>query len=54
MPRLPQDFDATDPDISYEFVSDFDEMLEIDEIEDDPMSAATTELADWKGPHAID
>ena len=54
MPRLPQDCDATDPDISYEFVSEFDEMLEIDEIDDDAMSAPTTELAEWMGPRDID
>lgn len=54
MPRLPQDIDPNDRDISYEFVNEFDEMLEIDEIEEDSMEVETAGLAGRIGPRVID
>ncbi len=47
MPRLPQEDTATDADIAYEFVSEFDELLEIDEIDDEPPSVAVHEFGAW-------
>lgn len=54
MPRLPQDIASTDPDIHYEIIDEFDELLEIDEIDDEPSALATHELGTWLEERAVD
>jgi len=54
MPRLPQDIAFTDPEINYEIIGEFDELLEIDEIDDEPASLAAHEFGAWTEERAID
>lgn len=54
MPRLPQDIASTDPDIHYEIIDEFDELLEIDEIDDEPASLAAHEFGTWLEERATD
>lgn len=54
MPRLPQDIAFTDPDINYEIIEEFDELLEIEEIDDEPTSITAHELGAWAEERALD
>ena len=54
MPRLPQDIAFTDPDINYEIIEEFDELLEIEEIDDEPASLAAHEFGTWMEERVVD
>jgi len=41
-----------DPD--YELIGDFDELLEIDEIDDEPVSATANEFGAWTEERVVD